>query len=97
MPPRPLIGQSPTLTAPSPVQDGTAGTTPSPNGNGPASAKVRVHLLGTPTVTLGDRSLSISRRKVRVLFFRLAAASEPVPREHLSFLFWPDMREATAR
>ena len=97
MPPRGLADQSPTLTAPSPVLDGTAVTTPSPNGNGPASAKVQVHLLGTPTVTLGDRSLSISRRKVRALFFRLAAASEPVPREHLSFLFWPDMREATAR
>lgn len=41
--------------------------------------------------------LPIARRQVRALLYRLVADSQPVPREHLCFLLWPDTPESSAR
>ena len=64
---------------------------------GSALPSLQVFLLGPPAVTWGRRRLSISRRQVRALLYRLAASSESIPRESLAFLFWPDIPETTAR
>jgi predicted ATPase len=48
-------------------------------------------------VEWAGRPLDVARRQVRALLYRLAAAEEPVPRDHLSYLFWPDHADATAR
>jgi DNA-binding SARP family transcriptional activator len=37
------------------------------------------------------------RRQVRALLYRLAAEAQPVGRDSLCFLFWPDARETVAR
>ncbi len=58
---------------------------------------LRIHLLGPPRVTWNGDELRIPRRQARALLYRLAAQSEPLPRGHLSFLFWPDTPDATAR
>ena len=56
-----------------------------------------VYLFGSPVVQWAGQSLDIARRRVRALLYRLAAGERPVPREHLCYLFWPDIPEATAR
>jgi DNA-binding SARP family transcriptional activator len=66
------------------------------SGEQPA-APLQIQLLGSPDVTWAGSSLSISRRKVRALLYRLAAGHQPASREHLCYLFWPDIRDADAR
>ncbi|NIV30040.1 MAG: transcriptional activator domain-containing protein, partial [Anaerolineae bacterium] len=58
---------------------------------------MRVQLFGPPSTKWGDRPLPISRRQVRALLYHLATGQEPVPRERLCFLFWPDRSELAAR
>ena len=62
-----------------------------------ASSKLQVYLLGPPHVEWDGRALAIPRRQVRALLYRLAARLQPVPREHLCFLFWPDIAELICR
>jgi DNA-binding SARP family transcriptional activator len=62
----------------------------------PPVAGLQIRLLGPPRVTWEGRHLDIPRQQARALLFRLAATSQPIPREHLSFLFWPDIPEAVA-
>jgi len=63
----------------------------------PATPVLRIDLLGSPEVTWAGRSLTLPRRQLRALLYRLAATAQPVPREQLCFLFWPDIEETTAR
>lgn len=56
-----------------------------------------IALLGSPTLYWLDETLPISRRQVRALLYRLAANLQPVPREHLCDLFWPDDPTPKAR
>ena len=63
----------------------------------PAKSKLRVYLLGPPKVEWAGRALTIPRRQVRALLYCLAARPQPVPREHLCFLFWPDSPESSSR
>ncbi|MGC9371562.1 MAG: BREX system ATP-binding domain-containing protein, partial [Paracoccaceae bacterium] len=63
----------------------------------PTREPLRLRLLGPPGVAMGDTALTIPRRQVRALLYYLAAAGEPVPRERLAFLFWPDTPETDAR
>ncbi len=56
-----------------------------------------VYMLGPPRVTWRGHPLTIPRRQTRALLYRLAARLEPVPREQLCFLLWPDVPESTAR
>ncbi len=58
---------------------------------------LRIHLLGPPVVMWADHSLALSRRQVRALLYRLADGRQPVPREQLCYLLWPDTPEAIAR
>jgi DNA-binding SARP family transcriptional activator len=46
---------------------------------------------------LAGKLLLIPRRQARALFYRLAAASQPLPRDYLSFLLWPDSPQSVAR
>jgi len=41
--------------------------------------------------------LALTRRQSRALLYRLAAAAQPVSRDALCYLFWPNTNEATAR
>lgn len=61
------------------------------------SAQLHIHLLGPPEVNWQGELLSIPRRQARALLFRLAVSAQPVAREALCFLFWPDVGEAKAR
>lgn len=62
-----------------------------------ASEELRVYLLGPPRVGVGDVLLSVPRRQVRALLYRLAAQSSSISRAQLCFLFWPDTPESEAR
>jgi DNA-binding SARP family transcriptional activator len=61
------------------------------------STRLQVNLLGPPTIEWGGHPLTIRRRQVRALVYHLAARLEPIPREHLCYLFWPDSPEAAGR
>lgn len=62
----------------------------------PPPALLRFYLLGPPAVEWTGNSLFISRRQARALLFRLACRPQPVPREHLCTLLWPDVPEQTS-
>lgn len=63
----------------------------------PAEAELSVYLLGPPRVESYSHLVHIPRCQVRALLLRLAAGFQPVPRETLCFLFWPDAPEEVAR
>jgi DNA-binding SARP family transcriptional activator len=56
-----------------------------------------MYLLGPPRAECRGSALAVPRRQVRALLFRLAARLQPVSRNHLCFLLWPDVPESTAR
>lgn len=58
---------------------------------------LRLTLLGACQAAWHGEPLSLPRRQMRALLYRLAAQIEPVSREHLAFLFWPDEPDAAAR
>ena len=58
---------------------------------------LHVYLLGSPRIEQEKNLLEIPRLQARALFYRLAAHLEPVARDHLYFLFWPDVPDQTAR
>jgi DNA-binding SARP family transcriptional activator len=60
-------------------------------------ADLRLSLLGPPTITWRGEPLTISRRQVRAILYRLAANLRPQPRDQLCTLFWPDAPLAHAR
>ncbi|BAJ64701.1 ATP-binding protein [Anaerolinea thermophila] len=68
-----------------------------PNVGGEPLKPLRIYLLGPPRVEILEGFAVIPRRQARALLYRLAAGVEPIPRERLCFLFWPDEAEATAR
>src|SRR5512146_1425095 len=61
------------------------------------SPDLRIALLGPPEAAWAGQALSIPRRQARALLYRLAAQLQPLPREQLCYLFWPDTPEADAR
>ena len=50
-----------------------------------------------PSVEWENHPLDIPRCQARALLYRLAAGLQPIPREQLCFLFWPDTPESSAR
>ncbi len=56
-----------------------------------------ISMLGAPEVRWQTKPLLIPRRQTRALLYYLAARLQPLPRQHLCFIFWPDMAEAAAR
>jgi predicted ATPase/DNA-binding SARP family transcriptional activator len=61
------------------------------------AAPLQVTLLGPPQVLWEGGSLLIPRRQARALLYRLAAAPQPLGRDHLGFLLWPDSPQSVAR
>jgi DNA-binding SARP family transcriptional activator len=61
------------------------------------TADLSIYLLGLPLVRRAGAYLEIPRREVRALLYRLATRLEPVSREQLCFLLWPDTPESSAR
>lgn len=57
---------------------------------------LEIRLLGAPTLRWQQSVISISRRQVRALLYRLAADMQPMSREHLCWLFWPDLAQNDA-
>jgi predicted ATPase/DNA-binding SARP family transcriptional activator len=60
-------------------------------------SSLQIRLLGSPEVTWLGQPVALARRQSRALLYRLAAASRPVPRDELCFLFWPDTADTVAR
>lgn len=58
---------------------------------------LRIYLLGPPAIFCGNEAINVPRRQARALLFRLGVRMQPVPREHLCFLFWPNQSELRAR
>lgn len=55
-----------------------------------------IQLLGHPVITQSGKSVNLSRRKSRALVFYTAAHAQPVSREDLLQLFWPDLPRSSA-
>jgi len=58
---------------------------------------LKILLLGSPSTSWQGRPFKLARRQARALLYRLASDLQPVSREHLGFLFWPDSSEAQAK
>src|SRR6185436_8838764 len=58
---------------------------------------LRITLLGAPRFIYSKKPLIVDRVQNRALLYRLAAQSEPVARDHLAFLFWPDEADTRSR
>ena len=56
-----------------------------------------INLLGPPQVAWRNEPLALTRRQSRALLFYLAHTPEPVARDRLAFLFWPDLPDPDAR
>ncbi len=56
-----------------------------------------IALLGAPEVRWQTTPLLIPRRQTRALLYYLAAQLQPLPRQQLCFIFWPDVGESIAR
>lgn len=56
-----------------------------------------LRLFGRPTLSCGTARLAFTRSLRFQLLARLALADEPVDRDHLAYLFWPDQPNDTAR
>lgn len=58
---------------------------------------LNLYMFGTASVTWSNHPLDLSRRQTRALLYRLGVRLEPVAREHLCLLFWPDLPDSKAR
>src|SRR5512132_1233325 len=58
--------------------------------------RVRIYLLGPARAEWQGKSLTVCRRQARALLYRVASERQPVPREELCAMFWPDQPEASA-
>ncbi len=57
---------------------------------------ISIKLLGRPVIKQEEKNIHIPRRKSRALLFYTAAHSQPVSREDLLELLWPDLPRASA-
>ncbi|HEY0601835.1 MAG TPA: BTAD domain-containing putative transcriptional regulator, partial [Herpetosiphonaceae bacterium] len=58
---------------------------------------LHIALFGPPQLTWDEQPIALPRRQLRALLYRLAATLQPVSRDQLCFLFWPDSPETVAR
>jgi len=63
----------------------------------PVDKPLTIQLLGTPEITWQSRPYTVPRRQTRALLYRLSAELEPISRDHLLLLFWPDRADLQAR
>lgn len=61
------------------------------------TATLRAHLFGSCAIVFADRAIDLTRRQTRTLFEHLVAELEPLARDHLTLLFWPDPPNTVAR
>lgn len=62
-----------------------------------ASATLQINILGPPQLAWRGEPFALTRRQARALLFSLAHTPEPVSRDRLAFLFWPDLPDLDAR
>jgi DNA-binding SARP family transcriptional activator len=62
-----------------------------------ATEKLVISLLGPPEIRAGNKVLQIRRRMFRYIVFYLACQTQPVSRESLCELFWPEENEDQSR
>ncbi len=62
-----------------------------------SSASVRILLLGPPEVYVDGNPIQLKRRLNRAILFYIAAQNQPVTRDGLCEIFWPDLNEESAR
>lgn len=62
-----------------------------------ATEKLVISLLGPPEIRAGNKVLQIRRRMFRYIVFYLACQTQPVSRESLCELFWPEESEEQSR
>ncbi|MBP9040667.1 MAG: hypothetical protein KBF64_02715, partial [Anaerolineaceae bacterium] len=65
--------------------------------NGLESQKIKILIQGPPVILVGDKLTTLSRKLPRTLLYYLAAQSQPVSRQEICGLFWPDVSEEKAR
>jgi DNA-binding SARP family transcriptional activator len=63
----------------------------------PTPIQLYITLLGSPQLNVLGTPAPLPRRQLRALLYRLAVTLQPVSREHLCFLLWPDIPETAAR
>lgn len=56
-----------------------------------------VQLLGPPRIVVAEHAVALPRRRSRALLYYLAAHSQPVQREQVLSLFWPDHERSAAQ
>jgi DNA-binding SARP family transcriptional activator/tetratricopeptide (TPR) repeat protein len=59
--------------------------------------ELHISTLGAPEVYWQTTPVLIPRRQTRALLYYLSARLQPIPRQQLCFVFWPDVAESTAR
>ena len=62
-----------------------------------ASATLQINILGPPLLAWRGEPFALTRRQARALLFYLAHTPEPVSRDRLAFIFWPDIPDLDAR
>lgn len=58
---------------------------------------LHIKLFGVPQLVTEEQPLTLPRRQARALLYRVAAAHQPVPRDQLCWLLWPDSPDVVAR
>jgi len=59
--------------------------------------KLSIFLLGPPLIRWGDQPVTIQRRLLRLMLYYLACQPNPVSRDELIVLLWPDISEDVGR
>ena len=63
----------------------------------PQSSPLALNLLGAPRVLHCGQPLRLTRSQTRAVLFRLGVRLEPVSRDELAALFWPEIANSEAR
>jgi DNA-binding SARP family transcriptional activator/tetratricopeptide (TPR) repeat protein len=58
---------------------------------------LKLYVLGSPRLELNDRSVEFERRKALALLIYLAFSTQPLRRDTLATLLWPDLNQTSAR
>jgi DNA-binding SARP family transcriptional activator len=58
---------------------------------------LKLYVLGSPRLELNDRPVEFERRKALALLIYLALTAQPLRRDTLAALFWPELDQTSAR
>ena len=59
--------------------------------------QLKIHILGSPEVSLNGQLIRINRRELRAGLFFLAGHSDPLNRSEICDIFWPKDTETASR